>query len=286
MDWLGEGNSTLFVQRIKVNLFHGKSEWWRIASEVIPWNRGTERPLSSGHLNPPAWLHILLFLCWEQSLQSVTFVTVAIISGESPVLIITALDILHIICTLHNNTDRRHYYSHFINNETGQWYSGKPVLQKKKKKFVFVGFVKFHGVNSPTVPGSRYQALTTSSQSSWILNNPGCSTPFKQGGANLGDLATSPGSYDMYKSKRVFPLRPEDSRAGSPHQHASPRSMLISALDSARPNLYSPKNKEFSQGSVPPWTLPDHLGCTVLSLLLHIHTSLYTSLAHKHLLIY
>lgn len=68
---------------------------------------------------------------------------------------------------------------------------------KKKKEFVFVGFVKFHGVNSPTVPGSRCQALTTGSQSSWILNDPGCSTPLKQGGANPGGWATSPGPYDM-----------------------------------------------------------------------------------------
>lgn len=53
---------------------------------------------------------------------------------QSPVLIRTALDILYVICILHNNTCRRHYYSHFINNEIGQLYSGKASLQKKKEK--------------------------------------------------------------------------------------------------------------------------------------------------------
>ena len=34
---------------------------------------------------------------------------------------------------------------------------------KKKKKSGFLGFVKIHRVNSPTVPGLTYQAETTSS---------------------------------------------------------------------------------------------------------------------------
>ena len=33
----------------------------------------------------------------------------------------------------------------------------------KKKKSGFLGFVKIHRVNSPTVPGLTYQAETTSS---------------------------------------------------------------------------------------------------------------------------
>lgn len=172
-------------------MFHGKNEWWRITSEAILRKRRTERSLSSGHISTHLLDSTSCCSFAGKSLQSVTFVTVAIISGEPPVSIITVLDTLHIICTLHNNTDRRYYYSHFINNETGQWYSGKPALQKKRKK-EFVEFVKFRGVSSPTVPGSRDPALTTGSHSSWIRNNPGCGTPFKQGGAHLGDSATSP----------------------------------------------------------------------------------------------
>ena len=97
--------------------------------------------------------------------------------------------ILHIICTLHNNTCRSYYYSPFINNETEQWYSGKTVLLKKKK--VWISRVC-------QVPQSKFSHRAWFNLPSWnnqfikfLNNNLGCNTPLKQDGANQGDLATS-----------------------------------------------------------------------------------------------
>lgn len=72
--------------------------------------------------------------------------------------------------------------------------------KKKKKKSRFVEFVKFLGVNSPIVPDSSYQVLTTSSQNSWIVNNPGSAHHSNKASERVQrGLAAPPGSDDTWK---------------------------------------------------------------------------------------
>ena len=201
--------------------------------EALEKGKATYSSILAWSMDYSPWDHKELGMTERLSLQrfytsSVPFTTILV--GVTIILLL-------LIMKQSNDTLAKQFYKNFKNKV---WISR--VCQVPQGKFSHCAWFNLPSWNSQFIK--------------FLNSNLGCSTPLKEDGANQGDWATSQGSYRNLSECSPWGL-------GTPKLGLLTSSLLHSLwlllhLDSARLNLYSQPKEECGQGSVPPWTLPDH----------------------------